>query len=113
MSKRQQLYKENKVAKVGREITCPVCGTKFIKKQYSQVFCCGHCKDTFWNAKGDRHAAGYYEDYDAKRPERAARRRLYGSNIVISVSGELSPRHLNEAQERFLARKREIDTYGI
>ena len=32
------LYKENKKAKVGTLIECPVCHTKFKKIQYSQAF---------------------------------------------------------------------------
>ena len=32
------LYKNNKRAKVGDTIECPVCHIKFIKKQYSQAF---------------------------------------------------------------------------
>lgn len=56
MTKRQKQYKENKAAKVGTVIKCTVCGEEFTKKQYSQAFCCGQCKDAYWNAKGDRHA---------------------------------------------------------
>ena len=43
------LYKINKQKKVGELIECPVCHTKVVKIQYSQVFCCGNCKDRFWN----------------------------------------------------------------
>lgn len=50
------LYRNNKAAKVGELIECPVCHTKFKKKQYSQAFCCLHCKDMFHNqVDGDRH----------------------------------------------------------
>ena len=112
ISKRQQQYKSNKVAKVGEIITCPICGEVFKKRQYSQAFCCGHCKDAYWNAKGDRHYAGYYEDYDAKSPERMERRALYGSNIVVSIGGDLTPRQLADIEERFQERKREIEIYG-
>lgn len=50
------LYKDNKKAKVGTLIECPVCHKKFKKIQYSQAFCCGHCKDKFHNRHdGDRH----------------------------------------------------------
>lgn len=50
------LYKNNKAAKVGTEIECPVCHTKFKKRQYSQAFCCTECKDRFWNHHNpDRH----------------------------------------------------------
>ena len=69
-SKRRLQYEANKSAKVGTEITCPICGTKFVKRQYSQAFCDGKCKDAFWNAKKDRHREGYYEEYDNKHPER-------------------------------------------
>ncbi|MEE0936497.1 MAG: hypothetical protein UIG52_00545 [Bacteroidales bacterium] len=50
-SKRKIAYENNKRAKVGIEITCPICGTKFIKRQYSQAFCCSKCKGAFWNAR--------------------------------------------------------------
>lgn len=54
--KRKGLYQRNKDAKVGDTIECPVCHTKFTKRQYSQAFCCGHCKDKFHNMRsGDRH----------------------------------------------------------
>lgn len=50
------LYRKNKTAKVGELIECPVCHTKFKKKQYSQAFCCICCKDRFHNqVDGDRH----------------------------------------------------------
>ena len=113
MSKRQQQYKANKSAKVGEMITCPICGEVFKKKQYSQAFCCGQCKDAYWNAKGDRHHAGYYEHYDAKHPEGMERRALYGSNIVVSIGGDLTPRQRADIEERFQERKREIEIYGV
>lgn len=53
--KKKGLYRTNKEAKVGEIIECPVCHTRFQKIQWSQAFCCGHCKDKFWNSKGDRH----------------------------------------------------------
>ena len=54
--KKKGLYRSNKEAKVGETIECPVCHTKFIKRQYSQAFCCGHCKDRFHNMRcKDRH----------------------------------------------------------
>lgn len=81
-SKRKLQYETNKGAKVGTEITCPICGTKFFKRQYSQAFCCGECKDTFWNTKDDRHSVGYYEKYDNKHPERKLRRALYSMDIT-------------------------------
>lgn len=61
--KRKSLYRTNKEAKVGTEIECPVCHTKFIKRQYSQAFCCSQCKDKFHNnCDGDRHR--YESSYD-------------------------------------------------
>lgn len=81
-SKRKLQYEANKSAKVGTEITCPICGTKFVKRQYAQAFCDTKCKDAFWNAKKDRHRAGYYEEYDNKHPERKVRRALYSMDII-------------------------------
>lgn len=81
-SKRKLQYEANKSAKVGTEITCPICGTKFVKRQYSQAFCDTKCKDAFWNAKKDRHRAGYYEKYDNKHPERKLRKALYSTNVI-------------------------------
>lgn len=83
-SKRKTAYEANKKAKVGADITCPICGTKFVKRQYSQAFCCGRCKDAFWNTKGDRHSVGYYERYDDKHPERKLRKALYSMPIVTA-----------------------------
>lgn len=81
-SKRKLQYEANKSAKVGTEITCPICGTKFVKRQYSQAFCDGKCKDAFWNAKKDRHRVGYYEEYDNKHPERKLRKALYSIDVI-------------------------------
>lgn len=109
MTKRKEQYAENKAAKVGETITCPICGMGFTKRQYSQAFCCSECKDAFWNAKGDRHRAGYFDDYDNARPERKARRMLYGSTNVISIGGELTPSAQEEVYEHFLEKKHEIE----
>lgn len=81
-SKRKITYEANKKAKVSTDIICPICGTKFVKRQYSQAFCCGRCKDAYWNAKGDRHSVGYYKKYDNKHPERKLRRELYSMDII-------------------------------
>ena len=81
-SKRKLQYEANKNAKVGTEIACPICGTKFVKRQYAQAFCDTKCKDAFWNAKRDRHSVGYYEKYDSKYPERKLRRALYSMNVI-------------------------------
>lgn len=46
-------YSLNKAAKVGEELSCPSCGTVFIKSSYQQVFCKSRggtiCKDKYWN----------------------------------------------------------------
>ena len=71
MSRRKEIYNANKSAKVGDSITCPVCGTVFVKRQWQQAFCCGKCKDAYWNAKGDRHSdPNYHRHYNMKHPER-------------------------------------------
>lgn len=87
-SKRRLQYEANKSAKVGTEITCPICSTKFVKRQYSQAFCDGKCKDAYWNAKKDRHRAGYYEEYDNKHPERKLRRALYSMEVHNAYDAE-------------------------
>lgn len=61
-------YEENKAAKVGSTITCPTCGKEFVKKQYSQAFCCLQCKDKYWNTIGDRHK-GPNEAFKKQQPE--------------------------------------------
>lgn len=111
--KRKERYKLNKDAKVGEEITCPVCNDTFVKKQYSQTFCCGQCKDKYWNAKKDRHRAGYYEEYDSQRPERMKRRIAYGSTMIVSVGGNLTPRAIDEIEQRRARIRRHIDIYGL
>lgn len=80
-SKRKLQYETNKGAKVGTEIICPICGIKFVKRQYAQAFCGTKCRVAYWNAKKDRHRAGYYEEYDNKHPERKLRRVLYSMDI--------------------------------
>lgn len=46
-------YRINKDAKTGDELTCPSCGSKFIKNNYQQAFCKTKsgtkCKDRYWN----------------------------------------------------------------
>ena len=63
-NKTKEQYLANKSAKVKDVLVCPICGSKFIKKQYSQAFCSTRCKDRFWNAKGDRHLYVDYSDND-------------------------------------------------
>ena len=84
ITKRKATYLTNKNAKVGDLCTCPICGNNFIKKQYSQAFCCSKCKDAYWNSKKDRHSVGYYEKYDNKHPERKLRRALYSMDVINS-----------------------------
>lgn len=87
-SKRRLQYEANKSANVGTEITCPICSTKFVKRQYSQAFCDGKCKDAYWNAKKDRHRVGYYKEYDNKHPERKLRRALYSMEVHNAYDAE-------------------------
>ena len=84
ISKRKERYNTNKASKIGDECVCPICSAKFTKKHYAQAFCCTKCKDAYWNAKKDRHRAGYYEEYDDKHPERKLRRALYSMDIVTA-----------------------------
>jgi hypothetical protein len=80
-TKRKERYLANKASRVGDICVCPICGKEFTKTHYAMAFCCSKCKDAFWNAKKDRHRAGYYEEYDNKHPERKVRRALYSMNI--------------------------------
>lgn len=88
ISKRKERYNTNKTSKVGDVCLCPVCGKEFTKTHYAQAFCCGKCKNAYWNAKGDRHRVGYYEEYDNARPERKLRRALYSMDILSSRDEE-------------------------
>lgn len=65
-----QIYMVNKATKCGDTITCPTCKKEFVKKQYSQAFCCSRCRDSFHNYFGDRHRKGYYAQYNARHPKR-------------------------------------------
>ena len=82
MSNCKITYKINKKAKIGEELKCPICTKNFVKHQYSQAFCCGKCKDTFWNRKGDRHSIGYYERYDNIHSERKLRKAIYSIDVI-------------------------------
>lgn len=49
-----RLYRTAKEAKVGHQVTCPVCRRPFKKRSYQQAFCRnkgrGNCKDRYWNS---------------------------------------------------------------
>ena len=78
MTKRKETYLENKKKKVGETCICPICGEEFVKKQYSQAFCCGQCKDKYWNDKKDRHSdINYHKNYNMKHLERLERVGIY------------------------------------
>jgi hypothetical protein len=53
LSKLRERYKLAKDAKVGDEVCCPSCNTKFVKSNYQQAFCKARvgtkCKDFYWN----------------------------------------------------------------
>lgn len=51
----KEQYITNKKSKVADFCICPVCNSDFVKKQYSQAFCCLKCKDRYHNSFGDRH----------------------------------------------------------
>jgi len=46
-------YNINKKAKVGEDLICPSCGSRFTKTHYAQAFCKSKngtkCKDKYWN----------------------------------------------------------------
>lgn len=87
-SKRKLQYDYNKKAKVGEFIICPICGLKFIKKQYSQVFDDVKCKDTYWNNKKDRHRKDYYHDYNMKHSKRLEKIGIYKEQDKIGIYDE-------------------------
>jgi hypothetical protein len=102
ISKRKERYNTNKTSKVGDACLCPVCGKEFTKTHYAQAFCCGKCKNAYWNAKGDRHRTGYYEEYDNAHPERKLRRALYSMDILNARdSDELEARMALATDEDF------------
>ena len=80
------LYKNNKSAKVGTEIECPVCHKRFIKKSYQQAFCCKDCKDKFWNRT--RKSNGYFSRYNAEHPERLERVGIYLDDYANNCLGD-------------------------
>lgn len=83
ISKREQnRYLQNKEAKTGETIKCPICGDVFIKKQYAQAFCCKECKGYYWNVvKADRHKdKNYHHKYNQEHPERLNRGFTKGYN---------------------------------
>ena len=51
--KMKDRYKLNKESRVGETITCPSCGSTFVKTNHQQVFCKTKvgtvCKDKYWN----------------------------------------------------------------
>lgn len=72
-TKRTIRYEENKAAKVGEIIVCPICGKEFTKKQYSQAFCCSSCKDEYWNGKKKGKRTEYFREYNRLHPKRLER----------------------------------------
>ena len=95
ISKRQQRYIDNKKAKCGAEISCAVCGKIFIKKQYSQAFCCIRCKDAYWNAKGDRHSdSDYYRRYNHSQPNAKERVGYAMHNSVVTIGTYANENHI-------------------
>lgn len=96
MAKNQMAYEQNKSAKVGETIRCACCGKEFVKKQYSQAFCCGECKDKFWNRRGDRHKKGYYKKYDKLHPERIERAKFFAGGY-----GETEAEYQYRTNEEF------------
>lgn len=95
VSKRQQRYIANKEAKCGTEINCAVCGKAFIKKQYAQAFCCSKCKDTYWNAKGDRHLdSDYYRRYNHRQPNAKDRVGYAMLNSVVRIGTYANENHI-------------------
>ena len=70
ITKRKELYLINKSNKVGDNCICPICKSGFIKKQYSQAFCCNECKVKYHNDKQVGKRNDYYRKYNMKYPER-------------------------------------------
>lgn len=94
-------YDLNKLAKVRDEIICPVCGTRFTKRQYSQAFCCGSCKDDYHNMIGDRHDRDYARSYNLKHPERMRRLQAFPVPLTARDSDDLFARQMLLEDEGF------------
>lgn len=73
MTTRKRIYLDNKEKKTGETCICPVCKTEFIKKQYSQAFCCKECRDKFHNDRKKGKRGDYYRMYNFEHPERLER----------------------------------------
>jgi len=58
----RQRYEQNKLAKIGEIITCPICGQKELKRTYHHCFCSTRHKDKYWNRvdMNRRNRAAYY-----------------------------------------------------
>jgi ribosomal protein L37AE/L43A len=93
----QNRYLQNKEAKTGETIKCPICGEVFIKKQYSQAFCCKECKGYYRNAaKPDRHKdKNYNHKYNQSHPERLDRGFTKGYNNGNISDGVKENRNTN------------------
>ena len=69
----EKLVRANKGVDIGANCLCPVCKTNFIKSQYSQVFCCSHCRVTYYNRKQKGKRNAYHREYNKKHPHRILR----------------------------------------
>lgn len=70
ITKRKEIYLTNKSKKVKDICICPICKTEFVKKQYSQAFCCNECKVKFHNDKQIGKRNEYHRKYNMKHTER-------------------------------------------
>lgn len=47
----EEIRAKNRKAKMGEELRCPMCGRRFVKKSYQQIFCTKDCKITYHNKR--------------------------------------------------------------
>ena len=92
LSKLRIEYGFAKSAKVGDEVCCPSCKTKFVKSSYQQVFCKTKggtkCKDYYWNnvtpekRNNTTRISPANAAYRALFPEKFARRTSEGYVVI-------------------------------
>ena len=90
-----------KTAKVGDKICCAYCHKEFIKKQYSQAFCCKRCKDKFHNIiDGDRHSAEYKKAERERVNTKSRHDKHIRHSILVEKYRGMTPAEIDEEKRK-------------